>query len=419
MYFNPHSTKFKLLFILTLIVLLSCIYHPIMHLGFANVDDKWMLLDDILVQSEIFNLDFVKAVFVEINSLQYAPLNLFYYYFIYQINGYDPHYYHLFSLFIHLLNVGLVYILLKKLLDIFAISNAIIIAYAVSLIWAVLPFNVESVVWISASKILLYTFWGNISFICFLYAYTRSNKAMYFASLLAFILSFLAKEQAVLYALMMFLFVYCYQLKFRPKVNLISVSIHTTPFMILALVFGLVTVYVAVYGDGEHAVERYPFVQRFILAFYCLYFYIFNCFIPINLHYHYPFPMRAGNALPIIYYIFPVVAVLMIRFGYQFLRNNKNLPIFIMGFGIFLIHLLLTIQVFPLARASMLADRYMYVSSIGLLLIGFLFLNETFDLSFKKLDRFNIILLTGFFLYVIGLSIYSYNLVHNWGNMQL
>ena len=408
--------KDKLPFILIVVVLVAYVYAPLTQIGFAKVDDKWMLLDE---QFSIFDWAFLRNVFSETNSLQYAPINTLYYYVVYQVNGFDPYYFHLFSLLVHLLNVGLTYILVKKLLDIFLVLNAVVVSFATALVWAILPFNVESVVWISASKILLYTFWGNVSFVCFIDAYLKSSKWLYISSLVAFVLSFLAKEQAVLYPLMMALFVYVYQLKFYSKSNIKKLVLYTGPVLLLAFVFGLITAYIAIYGEGFHHVDRYPFSQRIILAFYCLYFYIFSCFVPINLHYHYPFPMKIGSALPIVYYIFPCLTIIIGWFSYNMIKNNTNKLFYIMCLGIFIINLLLTIQIVPLARASMLADRYMYISSIGLLLIALTVLNEKFDLTFKKATTANITIAICFALYVLALSFYSHNLVNHWQTMQL
>jgi hypothetical protein len=411
--------KNKLPFILIVVVLLGYVYSNLNQIGFASVDDQWMLLDDPLVQSKTFDLNFIKSLFTEINGLQYAPLNTFYYYVIYQINGYDPYYYHLCSLMIHLLNVVITYMLARRVLEIFQISNASLIGFAVALVWAILPFNVESVVWISASKILLYTLWGNISFLCFAEAYIKSNKLLYAACIITFTLSFLAKEQAVLYALMMGIFAYAYQLKTAQKVKIKNLIVFMLPCMVVALIFGLITVYAAVYGAGSHNVARYPFGQRLVLSFYCLCFYIFNCFIPINLHYHYPFPMEIGSGLPVIYYIFPVVVLALIGFSYKVLKNNSYKEFYMMALGIFITHLLLTIQITPLARASMLADRYMYVSSIGLLLIISVIVNNKFDLTFKKITKSNVIVLACFGIYLLVLSIYSHRLVDNWQHLLL
>ncbi|WP_429382079.1 hypothetical protein [Mucilaginibacter sp. UYCu711] len=309
--------------------------------------------------------------------------------------------------------------MVKKILKAFAIVNSDVIAYALALTWAILPFNVESVVWISASKVLLYAFFGHLSFILFIDAYLKPSKSRYILSLIFLLISGLAKEQAVLYPLMMILFVYLHQTKEGHPRDFKKLTITIAPFVGLVFIIGLVTIYVAIFGGGSHHIDRYPFYQRFILSFYCICFYAINCLVPYNLHYHYPFPVKSGLGLPFTYYIYPIVVIFAGWQAYSILKHQKNRNVYYIGLGIFVIHLLLCIQITPLARAAMMADRYMYIPSVGILLISLVFINEKLDLSFKKLSKFHIIALVCFSLYIILLSIYSHTLVDHWKTLQL
>lgn len=412
--------RLKIMLSLLVIILVSFVYSDLTEIGFANVDDQWMLLDETLIQTTTFDWALIKNVMLRVNSLQYSPLNTFYYYLIYQINGYDPYWYHLFSYLIHLLNTILVFVVTRQVLRKFNISNPNTQAYIVTLVWAILPFNVESVVWISASKVLLFTFWGLLSFIFFVEAYTRINKWLYLFSILFFILSFLSKEQSVLFALMMALFILVYERQSSTNINWKGISLFVSPFFLLALVFGIITLYVAIYGGGSHDFPRYPFYQRIILAFYCVCFYVFNLFVPVHLQYHYPFPMVHGSSLPYVYYIYPVLLLTIMRQAFVLIKERQNQWLYIFCFGVFIIHLILSIQVFPLARAAIVADRYMYVPSIGLLLLAAVCINEyVTKIVHYKAQAWSKILIGSIMIYVIILSLYSHVLVSNWKNMQL
>ncbi len=398
---------------------MSYIYASIGQIGFAYVDDKWMLLDEKLMQAEQFNWDFLLQVFTRINSLQYSPLNTLYYYLIYQINGYDPYYYHLFSFLIHVCNVSLIFFLLRDLLRIFSVSNAELLAYGVALMWAVLPFNVESVIWISASKIPLYTFFGLLSFMVFVKAFLKGNYYYFAFSLVLFTLSFLAKEQAVLFPLMMAAFIFAYQKKHNEVFSPARFVKWIGPFFVLSFLFGLITLYSVIYGGGSHDVARYPFTQRLVLSFYCICFYIFNTFIPFNLHYHYPFPVKPNEVLPFTYYIYPVLLPAILWQFFVLIKRNPNYMLYIFCLSIFIIHLLLCIQIVPLARAAMLADRYMYLPAIGLLLILAIVINEKFEKNLKQVRHSTGSIALIFSIYILFLTIYSHNLVDAWKYMQL
>lgn len=409
----------KLPFALVTIVLLSLLFSAACHLGFAYVDDPWMLLDQKIVSMTVVDQRFVENLFLSINSLQYSPINTIYYWLIYRINGYDAYYYHLFSLFIHFLNVGLTYYLIKKILELLGSPNSAIVACGVALTWAILPFNTQPVIWVSASKVLLYTFWGHISFVCFLMAYTKQSKFMYMFSLVSLVFSCLAKEQAVLYALMIALFVWLHQSASATKMTLKKYLVVVGPFLLVALFFGLVTIGISIYGPGSLHVTIYPWQQRFILAFYCLCFYALNCFIPVKLRYQYAFPMKPGEHLPFEYYIYPFVVGFMIWLIYALLKDSRYKTIYCFSFGIFIIHLLLCLQIAPLPRGSMLGDRYMYIPSIGALLFIATLLNEKFDLSFKMVSKRSTVLLVCFGMYILLLCLYSHSLVTEWTTMQL
>jgi hypothetical protein len=122
-------------FIIIVTVLLSIVYIISNQTGFAVVDDNWMLLNEKLVQTAAFDVKYILAVFTRINSLQYSPVNTLWYAVIYKIDGYNPYYFHVFSLALHFFNVVLVYILAKKVLNAFSISNSVYLAYALCLTW--------------------------------------------------------------------------------------------------------------------------------------------------------------------------------------------------------------------------------------------------------------------------------------------
>jgi hypothetical protein len=282
----------------------------------------------------------------------------------------------------------------------------------------VLLFNVQAVVWIAASKVLLYTFWGNLSFILFIKAYTERLKWAHILSIIALILSCLAKEQAVLYGFMVVLFVYTHQIYSSGAFNLKQTLKATAPYLVVALAFGLSTLYISTQGSGSLHAKIYPFHQRLVLSFYCLWFYLLKCFVPTNLKYQYEFPMKYGLELPLLNYVYPIIILLISWFGYLFVKKSKNKIIYVLCVGIFLIHLLLCIQIVPLPRGSILGDRYMYVPSIGLLLVAFIALNEKFNLNLKQPNKLTFITLIIFGLNVLALSTYSYTLVDKWQSFQ-
>lgn len=117
---------------------------------------------------EKYSFYYFDNIFHRISNIQYSPLNTFYYSLIYKINGYDPYYFHLANVIIHLINTLLVFLLSKQILRAFNIQGASYISLITSFLWGICAVNVEPVVWISGSKILISTFLTLVSFLCFI-----------------------------------------------------------------------------------------------------------------------------------------------------------------------------------------------------------------------------------------------------------
>lgn len=122
-------------------------------------DDQWMLLDNPTLLYPSW--DVVVRSFFSFYQDQYSPLNQLSYLGIHQLSGFDPFAFHLGSVIVHMIDVVLVYILIGKIMKLVnsEVKLGITIATAtiIALIFAIHPLQVESVAWISASKVILYT----------------------------------------------------------------------------------------------------------------------------------------------------------------------------------------------------------------------------------------------------------------------
>src|SRR5882757_7864462 len=98
-------------------------YNHIVVLSFSTPDDRWMLLKNPLVHPVDFSFSYLVKTFTSFNDIQYSPLNTIYYYLVFQINGFDPYYFHLFSFIFHLLNAAIIYGIAKEMLKAFDIAN--------------------------------------------------------------------------------------------------------------------------------------------------------------------------------------------------------------------------------------------------------------------------------------------------------
>ncbi len=407
------SALYSKIFIIVFISIVFWIFYPISYLSYAVPDDTWMILKNQYLGEKKFDYINLCEIFLAKNEIQYSPLNTLYYWALYIINGFDPYIYHLFSLTIHLINVYLVYVLSFNLLRTFGIKNYKTISIITAGIWCIHPLNVEAIVWISASKILLFSFFTFLSLISFL---KGSNKKIqyYFISIVFFLLACFCKEQAFILPITFGSLLY-----FIPSYRTRLSYLFFFATLIILIFFGVLALNYNLVNNGYVLpMLDYSPIERVVLSFYCLSFYFTNLIIPLNLHYHYPYPFSPSDDIPLSMYIYPLMFITFFCLLMYNLIKNRNKKFYLFSLLFFFSQILLVLQIIPLTRPAIMADRYMYIPLIPLLWIMINLLVNNI-----KLDRLNlgiriiiINLLTGYVIYFI---IYSNQLVRNWEFLNL
>jgi len=399
-----------------MVAVIAAAYSRLNLLGFANVDDPWALLKNPLVTNFSFNRDYLKTLAISFNDLQYSPLNTLYFALIYKINGFDPYYYHLFSLLVHFANTLLVLLLSQEILKLFKIDNYQLIAYLTALFWSISPINVEAVAWISASKVVLTTCFILLCSLNFIRIMTTNSRMAYVYCVLAYIMAFLCKEQAIVLPFMLGSLLFCH--KHLAKEITIKKGFYYlfTIFLVLLIVFAIITLNANSTKKGV-LVASYPLYQRIILICYSLFFYLLSLIVPAGLHFHYPFPMMPGQALPPLYYIFPVLMIVVIVLGYKYLKKVRSNSFYFFCALAFLINIGLCLHLVPMSRPALMADRYMYIPSIFILLALCSFvINFIYNNMPAKTQR---LILALSLIYLFVLVGYANVLVYNWTKIYL
>ncbi|NQX52262.1 hypothetical protein HQN86_01415 [Pedobacter panaciterrae] len=358
-------------------------------------DDQWFVLNRYTEGG--LNWRNIYSILKSFHYGQYSPVNQIYYTLLYYFFGYNPVYYHIAGVIIHLLNSFLIYYLVKKICFLISSSSNLKnsqIAFITALLFAISPFNQEPVAWVAASKVTIYAFFYIISVI-FYCNYIRSSRPFYYyLTLLFFLISFGAKEQAVSLPFCLILIDYLNNRDLKNKM----IWYEKLPFFILSLLFGIVTIQ----SQGVEVIEDthfYPMLQRIVLSCFTLSEYFTKSLVPVNLSYLYPFPFRVDDVMPLWLWIYPAAIIGIIYCYYPFVRKKW----IIAGLAFFIIHIGLVINIFSLARFSVIADRYAYLATIGLyFILGYLFINGMYNSRHKRL-----ILCAGF-IYFSCFLIYSY-----------
>lgn len=370
---------------LVLAVLGLLVYGNSLTHGFLMTwDDSWMVFNDYTTNCSWEN---IKAICSEFYKGQYSPLNQLLYHGVFRIFGMNPLVFHAGCLLLHI-GCG---VLVWSLVLCFANRR---IAFGVAALFILHPLQVETVAWISASKILLYAFFYLLALRCYIIYVQRGKSVFYLCTLFCFILSFGGKEQAVTFPVCLLLVDVMLKRNFKTR----QLWLEKIPFFLFSFFLAYITLLShASRGNGLLLGKiGYPFYQRIALGAYAYTEYIVKLLFPVNLLYLYPFPMPVGDALPIRFWLYPlgwaVVVIAFFRFWCQ-------KPI-LYGMLFYSILIALTIQVVPMARSAIVADRYVYLASIGVFYILMYYIDRWIQQGGKwQKGR---ILLLGFYLFVLG-----------------
>lgn len=359
------------------IIALACsvVYFPILGNDFlTDWDDGWQVMNE---YTETWSWQNIWYILTEYYYGQYSPANQLLYTSVYHFVGYHPAWFHLVSLLLHTCNALLVYVITLRLLQVNLTKGHEVkiagIALGVSLMFAVHPLQVESVAWVSASKVLVYSLFYLLAVWCYLGYLQKGKGGWYFAMLACFILSFGGKEQAVTLPVCLLWIDLVYRRNFGDS----KLWYEKLPVLLLTIIFVYTTFEShASSNTGILSQEQtYPFIQRVVFGSYAFCEYIVKTVFPVKLLYVYPFPMRIGEQLPYWFWMYPILLLIVaICFRKFWLQRVVGLPMLW-----FVIHIGLMLHIIPMSRFAIVADRYIYLAIPGLLFVIAWYIYAAYD----------------------------------------
>lgn len=385
------------------------LFIPAIDNDFVNWDDDWHIIENDLIRD--LELETLARVFTKYFHGQYSPITNTLQAIIFSFAGLNPMAYHLTNIIFHLMNTLLVYILLSKILQYryLRLSKKInrkfhfLIPLISSLLFGIHTLQVESVAWVAAQKVVYYTAFFLAACISYL-NFTHTKKwTWYVAAMLLFTLSFGSKEQAMVFPVMLLAFDFYLNRKLLSK----EVIIEKIPFFVMAIVFGIVSLFSQQdYGAISDNIW-FSFIDRIPFAAYSFVIYFAMLIFPYQLSAFYPYPVQIGTSAPPEYWIFVFIALAIIVASIYSLKKNKHI---MFGMLIYAINIFLTLQIVSTGREVIIADRYAYIPSIGfffLLAMGIKYLIE----KKHKLRVPALILLAAYSVY---LGAYTFQRIEVW-----
>jgi len=364
-------------------------------------DDNRYILENPHIKD--FQLNQLPEIFTLYYDGHYHPLTMISLALDQKVDGMNPKVFHFTNLLLHIINTLLVFwfvfILLKK-------KNTFV-PFFTSLLFGIATIHVESVAWATERKNLLYTLFFLASLIFYLRYLLHGKKTFYVLALIMFVFSLFSKVTAVSLSVSLLAIDYFYN---RPFTS-VRVWVEKIPFLLLSLLFGIIAVWAQKSSWGtDLSQEHHAFFERVLYASYAFVAYVGKTIIPYKLSGFYPYPGNAGSIILIIggISLIPIAGIIWYLF-----KRFKKPDSFIFAMWFFILNIFLLLKLFEVPAGDyILADRYVYVASIGIFLLLGLLLDQ-----WRKKKGIHLYLVSGIVtLYILSISFQTLNRVSVWQN---
>jgi len=367
------KAKKKTNIILPLAIIISLVFLaflPSLQNGFTNWDDNVLVTENMMIRGLSWHN--IGHYFTSYYISTYIPLTLLSFALEYQVADLDPRLYHITNLAIHIINCLLVFCLILLL------TKNTWLSLITALLFGLHPLRVESVAWVTERKDVLFALFFLSTLIFYLLYQKTARVRHYFISILMFILSALSKGMAVTLPFVILLFDYYLKRRFDKKLFLEKI-----PYFLIAIFFALLAVFAQFPSIARRVEPLVVFPSTLFIACRNIWFYLLKLLLPVKLSALYPYPDLSGSTLPIIFYLSPLIVIVLIILATY--GNERSRKVFL-GTAFFLFNIVTVIGIIPLAGDAIAADRYTYIPSIGICFLvaaGFYYLYEKKNIGLK------------------------------------
>jgi Flp pilus assembly protein TadD len=354
---------------------------------FTNWDDPGYVVNQPVIKN--FSGSGIREIFSTSIMGNYHPLTMLTLAFDYAKDALDPNSYHVSSLLFHLATTILVFCFVQLL------TKKRLAAIISAVLFGLHPMHVESVAWVAGRKDVVYGMFYMASCIFYVY-YLRaqgSKKLGWYAGvLIMFLCSLLSKPVAVILPVTLILIDFFEGRLFNnngyaqaPVLDLKAINFKTLldkiPLFLISVGFGWRSILdQKEFGALGTQGEKFNFIERIGLGSYALVTYLWKAIAPVKLLCFYPYPLKENGSLPVSYYIYPVIAIIVLGGVFWLARKSKAV---LFGALFFLMNIALLLQFIPVGGA-IIADRYSYIPYLGLFFMLGWVISEWYDAPAKK-----------------------------------
>lgn len=360
---NIFEKQMVIIISVCLILVTTAIYWQVQGFDFVNYDDGDYVTDNPNVQKGFTVQSIIWAMTTGNVSSNWHPLTLFSHMLDWQMYGEWAGGHHLTGLFFHITNALLLFFIFKTM------TGNIWQSAFVAAIFAIHPLHVQSVAWVSERKDVLSAFFWMLT----LWAYVRYVRhhgwAAYVWVLVFFILGLMSKPMVVTLPFVLLLLDYWPLNRIQLadsasnlKVKIISLFQEKIPLFTLSAASAAITFYVQQEGGSVKSLDVAPLAYRLPNILISYINYIIKTVYPVKLAAFYPYP----NKFP--WWQIAAAGVTLTAITWLTIRLMRRSPYVLVGWLWFLGTLVPVIGLVQVGIQSM-ADRYMYLPMIGLLVV--------------------------------------------------
>jgi hypothetical protein len=360
--------RFAILLLLSLLVLaVVTVYFPVRTYPFLiNVDDDSYVFNNLHVLHGL-QWSEIRWAFTHSYAANYDPLDFLAHSINVRVFGMNAGLHHLVNVAFHALNVILLFWVLRRSTGFTGRS------LAVAALFAVHPINVENVAWIAELKTLLSTTFFLLGLDAYLSYARRPLRSQMLVVNLLYGMGLLCKPQIITFPFVLLLWDYWPLRRMFPDGDARGDTQVTTECAArklsqlikeksLLFFITAVDILLTLHAENKGDIERYTFVIRLGAAVRSYVVYIGKMFWPVNLGFNYPHP---GYSLR---WIEVWLALLLLVSISALVYLNRRRRYLIVGWLWFLGVMLPTVNLVQI-DVSAVADRYAYISFIGLFLM--------------------------------------------------
>jgi tetratricopeptide (TPR) repeat protein len=356
--------RIRLIIYLGLIAATFAAYEPMWHNGFVHYDDYDYVMENPNVNGGITKQSVIWA-FTTFHAANWHPLTWLSHMLDCQLFGPNPFWHHLINLLFHIANALLLFWILNSL------TGTLWPSAFVAAVFALHPVQVESVAWVAERKTVMSGLFWFLTTAVYIWYTKRPGIGRYALLFVVYALCIMTKPIVVTLPLVLLLLDY-WPLgrlnwgsspagKTAPAGRLL---IEKVPLLVLSAILS-VTTFIAQQREGRViSIEVIPLDFRIANAFISYIRYIGKMIFPSRLAVFYPHPQAnlSNTAVAVCALLFVLISILSIYTG----RHRKYAAVGWLWYVGTLVPMVGLVQV----SSQAMADRYMYISMLGLLIIA-------------------------------------------------